>query len=266
MTRHPTERQLNAYVDGELTPHEDARIARAIAEDPAVAARVATLTRLKSSLSELAEQPPHPIAMPRPRRPASLLALAASFGLLLAVGAGILMDFNFFSQEDDAWYREARLEHANWAVTPAAPNAREVEANLILVSLERIAIPVQAPDLTSAKLRLTYLQYYQATDTAPAALHLGYTGQRGCKVTLWVTQAPRGLDTKLAESRVDSLRGFRWRAGRTAYALFATGMAERRFTVIASKVYEASRRRRGFDDGTQTVLRNASSGVPPCQA
>jgi hypothetical protein len=43
-------------------------------------------------------------------------------------------------------------------------------------------------------------------------------------------------------------------------------MAERRFTVIANKVYEATREQRGFDDGTRMALKNASSGVPPCQA
>lgn len=266
MTRRPTEQQLNAYIDGELSPREVAAVAKAIAEDPAIAARVATLTRLKSSLSGLSEQPPLPLTLPRPRRSAGLLAVAASFALLLAVGIGLLTGSNLLGHEDDSWYREARIEHANWALEPAAPNAREVEANLFLASIERIAVPVQTPDLTSAKLRLTYLQYYRATDTAPAALHLGYTGRRGCKVSLWVTEAPLGLDTDLTESRVDKLRGFRWRSGRTAYALFATGMAERRFTVIANKVYEATRQQHGFDDGTRLALRNASTDVPPCLA
>ena len=52
-----TEELLNAYVDGELSPDDDARVAQAIARDPGLAARVATLSRVKSALSGLAAEP-----------------------------------------------------------------------------------------------------------------------------------------------------------------------------------------------------------------
>ena len=63
MIERPTEQDLNAYVDSELSPQDDARVAQAIAQDPNIAARVATLTRLKSMLSTLGpvmERPPTP--------------------------------------------------------------------------------------------------------------------------------------------------------------------------------------------------------------
>lgn len=266
MTNRPTEQELNAYIDGELSPEDVARIARAIARDAAVAARVATLTRLKSTMSGLADQPHGAISLPRPRWSVGLVALAASFGLLIAVSATLLSGITPINNPDPAWFDEARSEHKGWAVDPADPNAREVEANLFLTSIERIALPVQTPDLTSAKLRLTYLQFYEATRTAAPAMHLGYTGRRGCKVTLWVTSAPETLGRNLTEIRLDKIRGFRWRVGETAYAMFATGMEEHRFTVIAKKVFDSTREHRGFDDGTRMALKNASTGVPPCQA
>jgi anti-sigma factor RsiW len=266
MIERPTEQDLNAYVDSELSPQDDARVAQAIAQDPNIAARVATLTRLKSALSSLASEVPSARALPVSRRSTGWLGIAASVGLLIAVGAAMLTGLTRFGQDDDGWYREALAGHTDWARDPSLPDAREVDANLFLASVERFGLPVQTPDLTSASLRLTYLRYLAATETAATALHLGYTGRRGCKVTLWVSAAPEGLGTALSESRVGKLRGFRWRSGETAYALFATGMAERRFTVIANKVYEATREQRGFDDGTRMALKNASSGVPPCQA
>ena len=266
MIGRPTDQDLNAYIDGELSPHDDAHVARAIAQDPTIAARVASLTRLKSALSELGDEMTPPLALPQPQRSIRWSGMAASIGILIAAGIAVLTMFTPSGQEDDGWYREALAEHADWAADPAIPDAREVDANLFLASVERFGLPVQTPDLTSASLRLTYLHFLPTTETAAAALHLGYTGRRGCRVTLWVSAAPEGLGTALTETRVDNLRGFRWRSGETAYALFATGMAQHRFTVIASKVYEATRSRRGFDEDTRMALKNASTSAPPCRA
>ncbi|UCH75684.1 MAG: hypothetical protein JSU82_07595 [Rhodospirillales bacterium] len=266
MTSQPTDQDLNAYIDGELSPGEGARVARAIARNPAIAARVACLTRVKSALCDLGEDLPEQVTVPVPLRPSRWIARAASIGLVAAIGILLLLTIGAFEWTDDAWYQEALAEHAAWVEDPVPGAAPEVDANLFLASLERFGLPVQAPDLTSAGLRLTYLRYVPPSAAKPAALHLGYTGRRGCKVTLWASPAPDGLGTALDESRIDSLRGFRWRSGATAYALFATGMAERRFSVIASKVYEATRGRHGFDRETRIALRDASAGVPPCLA
>ena len=60
--------------------------------------------------------------------------------------------------------------------------------------------------------------------------------------------------------------GYRWRVGRVAYALFATGMAEARFSMIAGKVYKSTREHRGFDEETRMALNQASTTAPPCAA
>lgn len=266
MTDRPTEQDLNAYIDGELSPEDVARVAHAIAHDKSIAARVAALTRVKSSLTALADELPRSVALPDPHRAFRWLGAAAALGIVVAVGVVSMITFAVLDRQDDGWYRRAAAEHSNWAVEPAPPHAREVDANLFLASVERLGLPVQTPDLFSAGLRLTYLRYIAPSETLAGALHLGYTGQHGCKVTLWVSPAPPGLGTALIESRFDNLRGFRWRSGDTAYALFATGMAENRFTLIARKVHQATLRQQGFDEDTRVALKNASTNAPPCQA
>ena len=266
MKEYPTEEMLNAYVDGELSPDEDAYVADAIAHDPRLAARVATLSRVKSALSGLAVEPPEGILLPGARRSKAMLAVAASVGLFVAVVTGLMTGFLQPDGDRNGWYREAAAIHAEWAQQPAVLNAREVDANLYLASVDRLHLPIHAPDLTSAKLRLTYLRFYEADGKFPAAMHLGYTGQRGCRLTLWVTSAPAALGTNLGEIRDGTMRSFRWRADKVAYALFATGMAEQRFTTIADKVYKATRARHGFDDETRLALNDVSRRAPPCMA
>lgn len=266
MNEFVTEELLNAYVDGELSPEDDARVAKAIARDPVLAARVATLSRVKSALAGLAGAPADPIHLPGRRRPRAMLAIAASVALLAAVMSSMLTDQLWYGGDDNGWHQEAATAHADWALEPTAPDAREVDANLYLASLDRLNLPFQAPDLTSAKLRLTYLKLYEADTVFPAALHLGYTGRRGCQLTLWVTASPRTLETDLTEFREGKMRSFRWRQDKIAYALFATGMAENRFTMIADKVHEATRKMRGFDDETRMALREVSGKAPPCAA
>lgn len=264
MNDRPTREELNAYIDGELSARDDARVAEAIAREAGLADRVAALTRLKSVLAETAEAPPRPIVLPRSVWSRGMLAVAASVVLLImvSVATGIAM----FGTEDANWFDEARAIHTDWARYPASPEAAEVDVNSLLVSLDRIDLPVQTPDLTSARLRLTFLEFYSESQNAPAAIHLGYTGRRGCRVTLWITTAPQTLSTALTESRDGKLRGYRWRVGRVAYAVFATGMAEARFTMIAGKVYKSTREHRGFDEETRMALNQASTTAPPCAA
>ena len=256
---------LNAYIDGELSPREDARVAREIARNPDLAARVATLTRLKSKLADLAEAPPRPVTIPRSRWRTGFVAAAASIGLLVGIGVSVMGGYWPFQTEDFGWFEEAAAVHEQWSRFPAEPDAKKIDANLLLANLDRVEIETP-PDLTSARLRLTYLRLYEATARQPAALHLGYTGRRGCRVTLWATTAPQGLTAALMETREGKLRGFRWRVRNTAYALFATGMAEDRFTTIAEKVYKATREHRGFDEETRMALNQASTTAPPCAA
>lgn len=266
MKNYPTDKTLSAYVDGELSPEDDARVADAVAHSPTLAARVAALSRIKSKLAGLAVEPPERIHLPRQRWSKAWMAVAASVGLFLAVISGVLTGYLNFGGNSGDWYDIAAARHMSWLDQKTSPDTNEVDANIFLAGVSRLHLPVYAPDLTDAKLRLTYVRFVERIDSIPAALHLGYTGRHGCKVTLWVTSAPKGMSTKLTESRDDKLRGFRWRADKTAYALFAAGMEERRFTTIADKVYEATSNSHGFDEEMRMALYNATRTAPPCSA
>lgn len=262
----PTEEQLNAYVDGELPPDEHALVAESIARDRELAACVATLSRLKSSLATLAEAPPQPIHVPARRWLPKVAGIAAS--LVLSIAAIMLLAQVTRTPESDAeaWYGRADEAHARWISLPFAAGGREIDANLYLTSIDRINLPVHAPDLSSARLRLTYLRFHEATYNRPAALHLGYTGRHGCRLTLWVSPSPTGLDSALVEMRTGKTRRFSWRSGEAGYVLLATGMAEARFTMIANKVFEATRNLRGFDQETRLALDGVTRAAPPCAA
>lgn len=257
-----TEEILNAYVDGELAPDQSAEVALAVARDPAMAARVAALSRVKSSLSGMAVVPPRSIVLAGPRWSKGLVAAAACFGLCLALLSALATGYLPYTAQTDGWYRSAAVHHAAWAMERPSPNAPLIDANRYLIGVNRLQLPVHAPDLTSANLRLTYFRYYGERDGNRPALHLGYTGRRGCQVTLWVTAAERGLAAKLTETRQGDMRGFRWRVGEVAYALFATGMNEARLTAISEKVYEATSSGRGFNDESRIALEEASRGAP----
>lgn len=266
MKMYPTEEMLSAYVDGELSPEDDARMADAIAHSPQLAARVASHSRVKSKLAGLAVAPATAIKFPRRRWSKAMTAVAASIALFIAVFSGVLTGYVNFGQDSRDWYETAAATHSNWILQPAHAEAGEVDANIYLANVNRLQLPVYAPDLGDARLRLTYIKFLESSASGPAALHLGYTGRRGCRLTLWVTSAPKGMSTKLVETRNQSLRGFRWRAGKVAYALFATGMAEQRFTTIADKVYEATSESHGFDAEMRLALEQASRSAPPCSA
>ena len=266
MNNYPSDEILSAYVDGELSPEDHARIADAIARDSRLAAQVAALSQVKSALSGLAITPELAVRLPRGTWSKGLVAVAASLGLLIAVLSGVLTGLLDFNGARAGWYELAAAKHAGWVRQPVAPNLQEIDANTYLASVDRLHLPVFAPDLTSAKLRLTYIRLEEPAGETPAALHLGYTGRHGCRVTLWITAAGKTMSTKLAENRNGNQRGFRWRAGKTAYALFATGMAENRFTTIARMVYEATNEGHGFDEDMRLALNEATRTAPPCAA
>ncbi len=264
---------LIAYVDGELSAGAAAEVARALARDPALASQVAILTRLKAATQEMAQNLGEPdgvtgeIALPAPpkgrwRRP----ALAASLGLLLAIGlaAALLPNLN---ERPPSWVIQARTAHEAWA-TPHDPAPLKVDG-VVLVALGQAGagsyLQAYLPDLKSARLTLTHLESV-ALANGGAALHAGYRGTRGCKITLLVLPSGEALPRELTRHDDGALRAFAWRAGPLGYILLAEGMDEARLELIAETVHRATLKNRPVDAETRTALRQSRERSQPCLA
>jgi anti-sigma factor RsiW len=266
--RLPTDEDLNAYVDGELSPHDRARVAHAVAADAALADRVAALARLKSVVAGIAEERPvtlGDIGLATHRRRTSFARFAASVAIvtmLASIAAGSYWGWRVI--ETDTLVAEAKTRHLAW-LSDAADSGPEPDFSTVLnAAMRRLEGPAHVPDFASAKLTLSDVVYFD--QAAAPTVQLRYTGRRGCRVSLWLSHGPSPLDTSLTETEDAQARGFYWRVGDVSYALFATGMDTRRFTLLARNAYEATRDNREPPEPHRRELRVATDGAAPCRA
>ena len=260
---------LNAYVDGELPAGAAAEVARALARDSALASQVASLTRLKAAAQEVARERDGAgeITLPAPRRrswrPA---AVAASVALALAIGLAASLVPNR-GERPPSWLTQARAEHEAW--TGPQDLAPPEVGGVILVALGQAGaggyLKAYLPNLTSARLTLTHLESVASADGG-AALHAGYRGTRGCKVSLLVLPSGAALPRELTRRDDAALHVFAWRAGPLGYVLLAEGMDEARLVLIAETVHRATLENAPFDPETRTALRQSRARSQPCLA
>ncbi len=260
-TGRPSWRTLNAYVDGELPAPEAAAVARALAHDRALAHQVASLTRLKATVQDEVE--PIELAWPRPRRriwrPA---ALAAS--LLLACALGLAAALAPWREAGaPKLLAQAQTLHLAWTALEGRP-ATPVRAGVVLATLHRLGPQAYLPDLSAARLTLGWLQALRLPGDAGPALHVGYRGTRGCKISLLVVRGGAGLPEALARYDEAALTTYAWRSGAHGYLLTAEGMDENRLELIARTVQRASLERSPFDGKTRTALRRSRERSVPC--
>ena len=267
----PSENDLNAYVDGELSPHEQARVAHAVAADPALAARVASLATLKSTVAGLADERPmtlDDLGIAAPRRRPSIPAIAvAVLGILLAAAAGAGGYWIWRAGEQNEWLAKAKARHLAWTQEPEARPASGNLAQVLRAALHRFQLPALVPDMSGAKLTLTDVAYFHDDEgSASTSIQLRYTGLRGCRVSLWLSRGESFAGEPLVESDDGSSRGFYWRVGGMSYALFATGMDRTRLTLLAHSVYHSTRENRAVPEERLQELRVASDAAAPCRA
>lgn len=253
---------INAYVDRELDAAACARIAAAIAGDPSLAARVASLSRLKAMTTAI--QPPHD-APPIPqggtlgtaaRRPLwQPLAIAASIALLIAAGSATWLGRG---SSVDPVATAASIERV-WlsGTTVDAPETQGAQLRLALAN----GLDERLPELSGADLRLVYL----ALDPADAdrGAFAGYVGPRGCRVGLWLGRGdgteypPNQRDLGPTKIRV-------WSDGARAFAVMSQGMDGDRLSRVASLVADLMRNEPRFDEQHRTGLAVAARSSVPC--
>ncbi len=258
--RLPTEwERLNAYLDGELDAEEAREVAARLAADPEYAALARVVDGLRASLRATPAPPVAPAPGPRtgalPRalaRAACLLAAALVAG---SVAKGLARVPGHGAQTLLALGLET---HVRWlAADRRAPTMR----------LPAAAEGPHLPDLSRAGLRLAVLERVAAP--GGAALHAGYRGPHGCRVSLLVL--PAGAARLAAPGRaaprrfrVRGTEAYAWRAGGHTYLLLSAGMDRRRLAGLARLVAAATRARRHLDERGAAVMAALRAHTRPC--
>ncbi len=271
---------LNAYVDGELPTSEAAQVARALARDRSLADQVACLTQLKAAVQETVRNLEHSIEIAVPgrlRRNWRPAALAASLMLAAVVGlAAYFIPLQGERPENwaDNWAVQAHSLHDAWVVAPDVTPLGIGGVVLVAQAPAQVGgarfLRAYLPDLTSAKLTLTRVETVTLPESSGlaggVALHAGYRGTRGCKVSLLILPSGEMLPRELTRRDDAALRAFAWRAGPLGYLLVAVGMDEARLELIAATVHRTTLENSPFDAETRMALRESRELSAPCMA
>lgn len=253
---------LNAYVDGELDRAMSARVAAAAAQDTTLAARIATLSKLKASTPGPGI-PAHPIPPPpaatKRHRLASWRSYAIAAGLTLILAAGILTQGRRAPNADDMWLTGALAAQRQW-IDAASQN---VSRDRPVVTIGA-AVAARALDLSDADLKLVYAATMPPV-TGSEAMFLGYRGPHGCLVGLWIG-APQdnvGSEPKIFDARDIRVRA--WHDRVTGYALLSKGMDPARIDRLAAAVARLTDPREIVDDSVRTALRDVTRTGVACR-
>jgi anti-sigma factor RsiW len=253
---------LNAYVDGELDRATSARVAAAAAQDKTLAARIATLSKLKASTlgpGILAHQiPPLPAVVKR-RDPASWWTYAIATGLILILAAGILTQGRRIPKADDTWLTGALAAQRQWTNSASGDASRD--RPIVTIGA---AMAARALDLSDADLKLVYAATLPPV-TGSEATFLGYRGPHGCLVGLWIGAPQTSIGSAPETFDAGDIRVRAWHDQATGYALLSKGMDPARIDRLAEAVARLTDPRQIVDDTVRTALRDATRTGVACR-
>lgn len=253
---------LNAYVDGELDRSMSARVAAAAAQDPTLAARIATLSKLKASTPApgiLEHQiPPRP-AVAKSRDLASWRTYAIAAGLTLILAAGVLTEGRRIPKGDDAWLTGALAAQRQWINSAS----QEASRDRPIVTIGA-ATAARALDLSDADLKLVYAATMPPV-AGSEAMFLGYRGPHGCMVGLWIGAPQNNIDSAPKIFDAGDIRVRAWHDQVTGYALLSKGMDPARIDRLAEAVARLTDPRQIVDDGIRTALREVTRTGIACR-
>jgi len=186
---YPTETELHAFIDDELSASRQAEIARILRNEPALAQRIAAYRadreRLRSALRDIAEEPIPAawralIEAATARRQRAVmtrrLALAASVGL--AVSAGGIAGWRWLGRDTILAEAEAARDGqlAGRSTTLAEPLPPVAARDALLES--KLGMHVRVPDLNRFGFQLARLDLFDRPGGAAAQLQYQDYGQR----------------------------------------------------------------------------------------
>ncbi|KLN62605.1 hypothetical protein WH96_03835 [Kiloniella spongiae] len=259
---------LNAFLDGELSPSQEAWVESCAKKDLDIASEIARLKLLKNALAGSAlissdEQ----TSATEERKTTGYKQIAGGVSALAAVIVLFVMLFplGYFSSPDfDYWAldRHEDLSGQSFVVS-------ELEYKPLIAAA--VSGTIQAPDLTGSKLYLVDLSI--STFDRDDAIVMHYRGLRGCRVSLLATPLQNGQ--KLHNSEIEE--GFSdrvgaknlvsdfWNGERFRFALLATGMEQKRFDSIATYLkLEGERNLPSSNDEVQYAMQQVYAQSTPC--
>ncbi|MBI0536991.1 hypothetical protein D9599_15580 [Roseomonas sp. KE2513] len=207
-----TDERLNGLLDGELSPAEALDTARALRDDPALAARLAGLAEVRAAATAIDANLPAPTLPPglarRSRRRPGMLAGTVALALSAAAAALVLL--------------------------PARePPALDSHRRFLLATADAPDGAAGMPDLSAAGLRLARVE------AAGRGTYAGYIGPRGCRLGLWI--GPRGDAPSAGTAAGAAGGGEAWRSetvaradGQVAWIAAAPAMDAGRFAALAA--------------------------------
>lgn len=255
---------LNAYVDGLLDRDMSANVAAAAASDPDLAARIATLSKLKASTPKRAcipedDVPPFPEFSGKESFTRRRMAgLAAAVLVVLAIGAAAgLWPQN--APRDGDWLRDAVAAQKQWLASTSSYNGDD--ASLLRVDAAKAARPL---DLSDADLKLIYVATSKPAGSAET-MFLGYRGPHGCMVGLWIGHPQANIETLPRKLDTGSILVRAWKDQNTGYALLSKGMDPARLDRLADAVSRLTDPRHTVDDEIHTALRDVKRTGAACR-
>ncbi len=263
-TSRPDWTQLNAYVDGELAPPEAAEVAQSLAGDRELAIAAATLAKLKATVHESAEVPDIEIPATSVRRVGHGAIAACLLGILVLAVAALSIPLGG-AGAPPPWLDKAWAAHEAWAnAGPTRIAVREPNAGQVLAAVSRLGAQAYLPDLTSAKLTLSRIEPTALGSPDREAMHLGYRGTRGCRVSLFILTGGAGLPRAFTQLGQSPKQSYSWSSATHGYLLMADGMDQARLDLIARSLHQATRERAPLDVQTRTALRESRDKSIPC--
>ena len=253
---------LNAYVDGELSPNENADLANAIALDPVLAQQFATLSTLKATLAAANCSHDETYDIDLARKPKNWLPWAAASVIAISLGSIItwlIMGGNLLLPIDGIELAEkAHIEWLEQKTSVVADNTRRVSTDAIDTLQRRTYVP----DLSGVALEFSGVR--KISSGKSNGLHIGYLGPSGCMVSLIVLNKPMGLSNELASFERDRHLLYGWQVDQTVFYLLAYKMDAQRLAKVARVVNRLTRERLPLDVESIIALNQARSASKPC--
>ncbi|MCG8595680.1 MAG: anti-sigma factor [Kiloniellales bacterium] len=234
---------LQAYVDEELTPERRAEVETHLAQSPDDAERVSAYRRqnraLRAALAGIGNEavPAAMLAILQDRPPVReitwLPRVAAAF-LFLAIGGALggtlgwgYDKLPFLNMEEKRFLREAVAAHQVYAIDRRhAVEVAGIERDYLQSWLtQRLGVPIFAPDLSDAGLRLLGGRLI-STVNGPAAL-LVYETDEGERVTCYITAEVNRLAPGKVFMEDEATVSLAWPTRHLAYAVSGAASRER---------------------------------------